>query len=213
VQDVAVLPENRAVVGLWHPVGRSDDEVLAWREWLERHGIRQPFRQAYREVYAMTADEEAASTYSNRFAGHVLRQHQFHALITRRGWRDRLRMARDDAYAPATRELPEWGLRAEFWITPADDGETLESGAYQRVVTDQIRFYPLGAPENLADPGTDRYEPEGEDAAAPVPLDRVPPLVFSEILRDVDLALRVSGAGTEAYDIEVTDTRLQRVAV
>jgi hypothetical protein len=200
VQDVAVLPDAGATVGLWHPVNRPADEVLAWREWLERHGIRQPFKQAHREVYRMTADEEATEIYSNRFAGHVLRQHQFHALAAQRGWRDRLRMARDDAVAPATRELPEWGLRAEFWLAPADDGETMESGAYQRVVTDQVRFYPLTAPENVADPDTGRYEQwvaDGEDPVAPVPLDRIPPLVFSEILRDVDIAVGVSSVGSD----------------
>jgi hypothetical protein len=200
VQDIAVLPGPGATVGLWHPVNRPTDEVLAWREWLERHDIRQPFKQAHREVYRMTPDEEATSIYSNRFAGHVLRQHQFHALVTQRGWRDRLRMARDDAFAPATRELPDWELRAEFWVAPADDGETLESGAYQRVVTDQVRFYPLTAPENLADPDTGRYEQwvaDGEDPVAPVPLDRIAPLVFSEILRDVDLAVGISSVGSD----------------
>jgi hypothetical protein len=197
---VPVRPEPDATVGLWHPVTRSAEEVRAWREWLERHGIQQPFKQAHREVYRMTEDEEATSIYSNRFAGHVLRQHQFHAIMTQRGWRDRLRMDRDDAFAPATRELPEWALRAEFWVVPADDGETLESGAYQRVVTDQVRFYPNIAPENLADPETCRYEQwvgDVEDPVAPVPLDRIPPLVFSEILRDVDLAVRISSVGSD----------------
>jgi hypothetical protein len=200
VEDAPVHPDDDATVGLWHPVNRPAHEVLAWRGWLERHGIRQPFKQAHREVYRMTADEEATSIYSNRFAGHVLRQHQFHALVTQRGWRDRLRMARDDTVAPATRELPDWELRAEFWIAPADDGETLASGAYQHVVTDQVRFYPLTAPESLADPDTGRYEQwvaDGEDPVAPVPLDRIAPLVFSEILRDVDIAVGVSSVGSD----------------
>jgi hypothetical protein len=179
IQDVPVRPDAGATVGLWHPVGRPADEVLAWRDWLERHDVRQPFKQAHREVYRMTADEEATRVYSNRFAGHVLRQHQFHALAAQRGWRDTLRMARDDTAAPARRELPEWGLRVEFWIAPADDGETFESGAYRQVVTDQIRFYPLTGP------------------AQPVPLDRVPPLVFSEILRDVDIAVGIASVGSD----------------
>ena len=33
------------------------DEVLAWREWLERHEVRQPFKQAHREVYLLTDAE------------------------------------------------------------------------------------------------------------------------------------------------------------
>ncbi|GAA1793225.1 DUF4132 domain-containing protein [Planosporangium flavigriseum] len=212
VYDVEVRPAPDATVGLWHPANRPADEVLAWREWLARHGIRQPFRQAHREVYELTADEEADEVYSNRFAGQALRQHQFHALVTQRGWRDRLRMDRDDSFSPATRELPEWGLRAEFWVAPTD-GRTYESGAYQQIVTDQVRFYPRDAPESVADPETGRYEQwvgEVEDPVAPVPLDRIPPLVFSEILRDVGLAVGISRVGTETYGIEVTDPRLRR---
>jgi hypothetical protein len=200
VEDAPVHPGDDAMVGLWHPIGRAGDEVLAWRGWLDRHGIRQPLKQAHREVYRMTADEEATEVYSNRFAGHVLRQHQFHALAGQRGWRDRLRMARDDTIEPATRELPAWGLRAEFWIRPAADGETFESGAYRRVGTDQLRFYPLTAPDNVADPDSGRFEQwvaPGEDPVAPVPLDQVPPLVFSEVLRDAGLFVGVAGVGVE----------------
>jgi hypothetical protein len=200
VDDAPVRPADDAVVGLWHPIDRTDDEVLAWRGWLQRHGVRQPFRQAHREVYRMSADDEATGVYSNRFAGHLLRQHQFHALAGQRGWRDRLRMARDDIIEPATRELPPWGLRAEFWIRPADDGETFESGAYRQVSTDQIRFYPVTAPDNVADPDSGRFEQwvaAGEDPVAPVPLDQVPPLVFSEILRDVGIFVGVSSVGDD----------------
>ena len=69
---------------LWHPIGREPDEIVAWRDWLERHAITQPFKQAHREVYLLTDAERATGTYSNRFAAHVLRQHQFHALAADR---------------------------------------------------------------------------------------------------------------------------------
>jgi hypothetical protein len=201
VEEVPVRPERGSTVDLWHPIGRPASEVLAWREWLERHEVRQPFRQAYREVFTPDAADEVTSVYSSRFAGHVLRQHQFQALAVQRGWRNRLRMTRDDgAGPPATRELPDWGLRAELWIAAAGDGEAFESGAYRHIVTDQVRFYPLSAPENLTDPGTGRYEQavaDGEEPVAPVPLDRVPPLVFSEIMRDVELFVEVSSVGND----------------
>jgi hypothetical protein len=126
-------------------------------------------------------------------------------------------MARDDVFPPAVRELPAWQLRAEFWIAPADDGRTFESGAYQQVVTDQVRFYPLAAPENVADPDTGRYEPwvaDDEDPVAPVPLDRVAPLVFSEIMRDVDIAVGISSVGSGptwlVHHAEISDPELRR---
>ncbi|WP_432930567.1 DUF4132 domain-containing protein [Microbispora sp. CA-135349] len=203
VDDAPVTPAEDAVVRLWHPIGRDVDEVLAWRDWLERRGITQPFKQAHREVYLLTAAEENTRFYSNRYAAHILRQHQFHALAAARGWRDKLRLMVDDSYPPATRELPRWGLRAEFWIEGIGDDygtDTLDSGAYLRLSTDQVRFYPTGAPENLAHAyggGYEQWLRTGADPAQPLPLDQVPPLVFSEIMRDVDLFVGVSSVGND----------------
>ncbi|GIJ70977.1 DUF4132 domain-containing protein [Virgisporangium ochraceum] len=190
-------------VELWHPIGRPVEEVVAWREFLERHGITQPFKQAHREVYLLTAAEERTRTYSNRFAAHILRQHQFHALAAVRGWSNRLRLMVDDTYPPATRTLPGWGLRAEFWVEGVGEeyGEdTTEAGAYLRLATDQVRFYRHGAPENTAHAGGGGYEQYRyvENALDdPVPLADVPPLVLSEVMRDVDLFVGVASVGND----------------
>ena len=111
VQGAAVSVAESAQITLWHPVGRSIDEITAWRRRLEALGITQPFKQAHREVYLLTDAERNTRTYSNRFAAHILRQHQFNALCAARGWKNRLRLMVDDVYAPPTRELPQWGLR------------------------------------------------------------------------------------------------------
>lgn len=112
--DAAVEAPANAEVGFWHPIGRPVEEVVAWRQWLGRHQVRQPFKQAHREVYLLTDAEVNTRVYSNRFAAHVIRQHQFHALCAARGWRNRLRLLVDDAYPPASKGLPTFGLRAEF---------------------------------------------------------------------------------------------------
>lgn len=190
-------------VELWHPAGREMREVLAWRERLEERGVTQPFKQAHREVYPLTDAERATGVYSNRFAGHVLRQHQFHALAAARGWTSRLRLSVDDSYPPAERELPEWGLRAEYWVEGAGtdyEGALLGSGAYAHLATDQVRFYPIDAPRNRAHAGGGDYRPERSAAgraAGPLPLTEVPPLVLSEVLRDVDLFVGVAGVGND----------------
>ncbi|MFF9039966.1 DUF4132 domain-containing protein [Streptomyces sp. NPDC014892] len=192
-----------AQVALWHPLGRDPAEVVAWRGWLERHAITQPFKQAHREVYPLTDAERATGTYSNRFAGHILRQHQFHSLAATRGWRNRLRLAVDDVAPPATRELPQWGLRAEYWIEGeghAYGEDTTDSGAYLRLRTDQVRFYPLDAPQNQAPCWGGAYAmwlPDGRDPVDPVPLAEIPPLVLSEVLRDVDLFVGVASVGND----------------
>ncbi|WBB68100.1 DUF4132 domain-containing protein [Micromonospora sp. WMMD812] len=203
VDDTRLTPADDAEVTLWHPIGRDVAEVLGWREWLERHAVVQPFKQAHREVYLLTAAEERTGVYSNRFAAHVLRQHQFHALAAVRGWRNRLRLMVDDTYPPASRELPEWGLRAEYWVEGAGDEygvDSTDSGAYLRVVTDQVRFYPLDAPENNAHAGGGGYEQwlrPGAGPVAPLPLDQIPPLVLSEVMRDVDLFVGVASIGND----------------
>ncbi|MFF3418100.1 DUF4132 domain-containing protein [Streptomyces sp. NPDC002698] len=189
-------------VTLWHPAGREPAEVVAWRDWLERHEITQPFKQAHREVYLLTDAERSTGTYSNRFAAHIVRQHQFNSLAAARGWRNKLRLCVDDEAPPATRELPRWGLRAEYWIT--GDGEygedTTESGSYLRLRTDQVRFYPIGAPQNSAHCWGGEYRMRlgsDEDPVEPLPLTGIPPLVLSEVLRDVDLFVGVSSVGND----------------
>ncbi|MEQ4300064.1 DUF4132 domain-containing protein [Plantactinospora sp. B6F1] len=190
-------------VRLWHPIGREVAEVLVWRAWLEQRRVTQPFKQAHREVYLLTAAEEKTRVYSNRYAAHVLRQHQFHALTAARGWRNKLRMMVDDAYEPAVRELPQWGLRAEFWIEGIGDeweADTTESGAYLRIATDQVRFYPIDAPRHYAHAGGGGYEQwTSQDARPtdPLPLAEIPPLVLSEVLRDVDLFVGVASVGND----------------
>ncbi|MEV6369339.1 DUF4132 domain-containing protein [Micromonospora musae] len=203
VDGAPVTAADDAEVTIWHPIGRDVTEVLGWREWLERHAVVQPFKQAHREVYLLTAAEERTEVYSNRFAAHVLRQHQFHALAAVRGWRNRLRLMVDDEYPPATRELPEWGLRAEYWVEGAGDdydADATDTGTYLRVVTDQVRFYPLGAAENSAHAGGGGYAqwiPGGSEPTGPLPLEQIPPLVFSEVMRDVDLFVGVASVGND----------------
>lgn len=194
-------PGGSATVELWHPIGQTLEQVTAWRDFLDRHQIRQPFKQAHREVYLLTDAERATRVYSNRFAAHILRQHQYHALCAARGWRNRLRLMVDDTYPPSSKDLPAWGLRAEFWVEGIGDdygSHTTDSGAYLHLSTDQVRFYELGAPQRQAHAGGGGYSPGWNRVdAEPVPLEDIPPLVLSEILRDVDLFVGVASVGND----------------
>jgi hypothetical protein len=189
-------------VALWHPFDQPVEVVTGWRGVLEEWEIRQPFKQAHREVYVLTPAEEQTVTYSNRYASHLLRQHQFHALCQARGWKNRVRqMMGDDTYPPATRRLPEWGLRAELWIEGAGDeygADTLDSGTFRYVATDQVRFYRVDDAQLVAG-ARGGYAPDYRQptAAEPLPLAQVPALVFSEIMRDVDLFVGVTSVGND----------------
>ncbi|WP_211291247.1 DUF4132 domain-containing protein [Kineococcus xinjiangensis] len=200
VGDEVVEPAADARVELWHPIGREVAEVAAWRERLLRHEVVQPFKQAHREVYLLTDAERATGTYSNRFAAHVLRQHQFHALAGARGWRDQLRIVAGLEVPPPVRELPGWGLRAEFWVDGVGEHrgtDTADSGAFLRLATDRVRFLPCGAPRGGEAPGGDGRADEGARPFGPVPLEDVPPLVLSEVMRDVDLFVGVASIGND----------------
>ncbi|ADD41631.1 DUF4132 domain-containing protein [Stackebrandtia nassauensis] len=202
--DGAVLEQRHGTtVRLWHPIGRYIDEVLAWRDFLERHGIVQPFKQAHREVYLLTAAEENTRVYSNRFAAHILKQHQYNSLAKARGWDNQLRLMVDDTYEPTTKLLPRWGLRAEFWVEGIGDdygADTTEAGTYLRLASDQVRFYREDAPRNHAHATGGNYAQyvhDRDDFREPVPLNEIPPLVLSEVLRDVDLFVGVASVGND----------------
>ncbi len=193
------------IVSLWHPVEKESPpgeprvraDVEAWRRFYEDRGIRQPFKQAHREIYLLTDAEVRTGVYSNRFAAHILRQHQCHALCQQRGWKSMLRIAADTEVHPAYKILPAFGLRAEFWAESVGDGEgedILPSGAFVHIATDQVRFYPIDEQMNRQHAwGGGVYG--NAEAPQPVRMDRIPPLAFSEIMRDADLFVGVASVG------------------
>jgi hypothetical protein len=194
---------ERATVELWHPLDSDTTEIVAWRSWLFEHLIKQPFKQAHREIYLLTDAERNTEVYSNRFASHILRQHQFNSLCAARGWKNRLRLMVDDCYPPATKLLDPWGLRAEFWIEGIGDDFAEEyvtdSGAFRYLSTDQVRFYKIDAGQMEAHASGGGYGPEWNNISndEPVKIEDVPPLVLSEVLRDVDLFVGVTSVGND----------------
>lgn len=188
----AFEPKAGCTVTLWHPIDADakpgDDalrgDVASWRAFYEDHRIRQPFKQAHREVYLLTDAERATETYSNRFAAHIVRQHQCNALMRERYWKTQTRLMVDADYGPAYRQLPAWDLRVEFWISGVGDDYNdqfvLDSGAFRYLATDQVRFY--RAEQRIQD----------DDAVA---MDQLPPIVLSECLRDADLFVGVASVG------------------
>lgn len=201
-RPLAGLDETTAV-SLWHPLDSTTEEVLAWRAWLLAHEVQQPFKQAHREIYLLTDAERATRVYSNRFAAHIIRQHQFNALCAARGWKNQLRLMVDDSYPPPHKLLPQWGLRAEYWVEGVGDEygrDTNEAGTYLYLATDQVRFYPIDAAQSYAHASGGGYHHAWHSHGPrhePVPLEQIPPLVLSEVLRDVDLFVGVASVGND----------------
>jgi Domain of unknown function (DUF4132) len=153
---------------------------------LEVRQIRQPFKQAHREVYVLTDAERTTATYSNRFAAHILRQHQFKSLAQMRGWKYDFQGLIDNGNTP-TLDVLSWGVAVEFAVEPVNDEQMMtKEGISLLISTDQVRFRRLG--QEL-----DGYRRYGEA----VPLAEVPPLLFTELMREVDLFVGVASIGAD----------------
>ncbi|MES9541983.1 DUF4132 domain-containing protein [Actinomadura sp. NPDC000600] len=167
-----------ARVRLWHPIRAAVDEVRAWRERVVEEEIRQPFKQAFREIYLLTPAEEETATYSNRYAAHIVHYRRLYALFKERGWQANFLGPHDGGYNGEARgEFGGGEWRACFYHEPVDDGGdwTVEHAA-----TDQVRF-----------------ERRHGRRWCEAPLADVPPLVFSEAMRDVDLFVGVTSIAAD----------------
>lgn len=175
-----------AKVRLWHPLSSDAAEVQQWRERVFTAGVRQPFRQAFREFYQISDEERQTRGYSNRFAGVVMRQHQFASLCRERGWNYRLMGGGFDGGNVPNRKIDVWKMHAEFYVDLPPDrdpalresglGEQSGSGINLFISSDQVRFY--------------RDDKEIE-------IDQVPAIVYSEVMRDVDLFTSVCAVGED----------------
>jgi Domain of unknown function (DUF4132) len=162
---------------LWHPVFSDVNTIFHWRCWLEDHAICQPFKQAHREVYLLTDAERETRTYSNRFAGHIVRQHPFAALCEQRGWEYRV-MGQWDSHNTPTLELPQFGLCAQYDVDfPQDESEVSSHMVYLLIRTGAARFV--------------------DGVQVPQELESIPPAVFSEVMRDLDLFTAVASIGSD----------------
>jgi uncharacterized protein DUF4132 len=160
-------------IRLWHPVRARLDEIRAWRDLLIARQVRQPFKQAFREIYLLTPAELETRVYSNRFAAHILTYQRLYALFKARGWTTARMLGPWDGgdEADATRELAGRRWRARFFHSYVESG--LAS-------TDQVRF-----------------ECRTDGAWREAALAEVPAVVFSEAMRDVDLFVGVTSIAAD----------------
>lgn len=188
------LAEDAELV-IAHPVDLhgSGQWALYQREFIDRslhaestgrfEAPKQPFKQIFRELYVPNADEKAAGTSSSRYAGHQVQPSKTVALLRGRGW--------TVSYEEGLQKVDyEHNVIATLyamadWFSPADtEAPTLET----------IEF-------------TDRRTHK------PLKLEDVPPVLFSEIMRDVDLVVSVAHVGGVDPEASLTTIELRTAIV
>ncbi|NUU78074.1 DUF4132 domain-containing protein [Paenibacillus xylanilyticus] len=144
---------------------------------------RQPFKQVFRELYLPNEDELANGTVSRRYAGYQIQPKKAVALLKGRQW--------TVSYEEGLQKVSyEHNLIANLyamadWFSPADtEAPTLET----------VQFY-------------DRK------TYKPVALKDVPPLFFSEVMRDVDLVVSVAHVGGVDPEASLTTIEMRHVIV
>ncbi len=169
-------PGPDAAIRLWHPIRAQPQQIRAWRDLLTERRVRQPFKQAFREIYLLTPAELATRIYSNRFAAHIVDYRQLYALVKGRGWAADLLGPWDgghDGQACGVFAAGSWrACLYHEWVEHARDT------GY--AATDQVRF-----------------ERKLDGAWQQTPLQDVPAVVFSEAMRDVDLFVGVTSIAAD----------------
>ena len=148
-----------------------------YQKYLFDKELKQPFKQVFRELYVPTKDELKTSNRSERYQGHQVQPQKTVALLRGRGWTVNYEEGLQKVYHKE-------GFRATLyaaadWYTPSDvEAPTLE----------YVVFY------NLKD---------GKE----VPMKEINPVIFSEVMRDVDLVVSVAHVG--GVDPEASHSTLQ----
>lgn len=168
-----------SLVTLLHPATASGPVLEQFRRLALDTGIRQPVRQLWRETYQPGPPAEDHQLHSDRYAGHILHSRQLFGLTRRRGWHGGFLSDAYDGGGTATphRDYPAAGLRVSWWL------ESLEPGC--------------DAGTELCLTGRLIFTTTGDATMTPVPLADVPPELFSEAMRDLDLFVSVATVASD----------------
>jgi hypothetical protein len=137
----------------------------------------QPFKQVFRELYVLTEPERIESLRSLRYAGHQVNPRQAIALLGGRGWVNH----------------PEEGVRRTFHDAGLTAGIGFLGGAYTPVEVEGLTIESV------------QFFRKGE--WTPLPLTEIPPRIFSEAMRDLDLVVSVAHRG--GVDPEATASTVE----
>lgn len=176
------LPPDCQWLTLWHPLLTAPEVAAHWRRRVMMERILQPFKQAWRECYALEAAEQEAGDHSHRYAGYVLDSKRYHGLRKSRGWGGAYGgyMFDDNPERESTFEFPGSTMRACLHWELEGDGAPDERLADRAVESTTVL-------QHL------RFERKAGREWKIAPLHEIDPVAFSEVMRDVDLFVAVAG--------------------
>ncbi len=164
--------------GQTHPLAEDDVLLIAhashlyqavtwdvYQKFLFAERITQPFKQVFRELYLITNDEREHSNRSERYQGHQIQPKKTVALLRGRSWTVSMEDGLQKVYHKRGFIATMYAMAD--WYSPSEaEAPTLED----------ICFHAI-----------DNYKR--------IPLTEIPPVVFSEIMRDIDLVVSVAHVG------------------
>ncbi|MGF7046875.1 hypothetical protein J2T13_001377 [Paenibacillus sp. DS2015] len=193
---------DAATLGLIDPAGKlvliGDKEELLiahplhlyksghWSQYqkdLFNRQLRQPFKQVFRELYLPNVDELAQGTISRRYAGHQVQPGKTVSLLKGRQWTISYEEGLQKVYY-AENLIANLYAMAD-WFSPSEiEAPTLET----------VQFFDRNTYKSVA-------------------LDKVPPILFSEVMRDVDLVVSVAHVGGVDPEASLTTIEMRSVIV
>ncbi|WP_253256029.1 DUF4132 domain-containing protein [Formosa algae] len=164
--------------GQTHPLAEDDVLLIAhashlyqavewdmYQKYVFAERITQPFKQVFRELYLITNDEREHSNRSERYQGHQIQPKKTVALLRGRGWTVSMEDGLQKVYHKRGFIATMYAMAD--WYSPSEaEAPTLED----------ICFHAI-------------------DSYKRIPLTEIPPVVFSEIMRDIDLVVSVAHVG------------------
>ena len=167
-----------------HPVHLY--EAQCWSDFQKDIFLKQmtqPFKQVFRELYQPNEDELKEQTLSRRYAGHQVQPKKAAALLKSRGWTASHEEGLQKVYYGE--DIVATIYAAADWFSPADiEAPTIEYVSF-----------------------------ENRKTFKPVSIDQIPKLIFSEVMRDVDLVVSVAHVGGVDPEASLSTLEIRYVIV
>ncbi len=183
-EDEFELPES-CRIGLAHPIDLDDKTLSAWKEQLSDYEVIQPIKQLERPVYRVKEDEKGLLDLE-RFSGKSINALTLLGRATKLGWNKGSAQDAGLFYVFYREDITEKVKLPDGGFGLLGTAAELHfSGCYiavenEDVTLENVRFYTPGTVKH----GSYIYDEADNEKA--IPLEKVPPRYFSEIVLQLE---------------------------